>query len=97
MTDTRDDEFDIIANQQAIVAQRLLLAELLEDDDARDVVVDEMDDCAGCWRAIATRLAFEAAAHFRVAAGSADRAVAATEHQIANLLEATECLEQDDD
>jgi hypothetical protein len=81
------DAYDSAANRHATLTLRLILAELTGDDDARDTVVEEINDCPDCWRAIATRAVFEAAACMWLHFGD-ERAIAEIQAELSGTLDA---------
>ena len=69
-------------------------AELPADDGAelaidtnRDLIVAEVDDCSDCWRGIATRAVFWAAAYMQLNYG-VHQAIAEVQHILAGTLDA---------
>jgi hypothetical protein len=83
------DKFDAGANREAEVAARLVLAQLNDDDDAISLTLDQINGCADCWRGIAIRLSWQAAAYARLHLGH-QQAIAETERAITGCLDAAE-------
>ncbi len=74
------------------LANRLVLAELCDDHNARDITADDIGQCPHCWQQVAYDLAFAVAAlkiELRFADGGLDHAIAFTQRDIALHLDNT--------